>query len=256
MGVRAWGTEGKVSRGMAAAALVCVAMSSREAPIKAVIFDCDGVLVDSEAIAHAVLVGLANDAGGDFAVADVTEVFTGQSMTFVRAYFEERLGSALPDSFEEQYRRETGVRFRENLQPVPGVRSLLEGLNLPRCVASNGPMAKMRANLVSTDLLRYFITEDAGGSREWLFSAYDIEKWKPDPALFFAAAEALGVAPTDCLVVEDSVPGVRAALAGGFPVVAYVGGHESRAGVFEGMGVRVVGEMGAVAASAGRLARG
>ena len=244
MGVRAWGTEGKVSGGMAAAALVCVAMALRDAPIKAVIFDCDGVLVDSEAIAHEVLVALANEAGGDFAVADVTEVFTGQSMAFVRAYFEERLGSALPSDFEEQYRRETGVRFRENLQPVPGVRSLLEELDLPRCVASNGPMEKMRANLVSTDLLRYFTTEEAGGSREWLFSAYDVGKWKPDPALFFAAAEALGVGPADCLVVEDSVPGVRAALAGGFPVVAYVGGHESRAGVFEGMGVRVVGEVG------------
>ena len=217
--------------------------------MKAVIFDCDGVLVDSEAIAHAVLVGLANAAGGDFAVADVTEAFTGQSMTFVRAYFEERLGTALPSDFEAEYRRRSDLRFRENLRTVPGIRRLLEHLALPRCVASNGPTGKMRANLASTDLLRYFTTAEGGGSeREWLFSAYDIGRWKPDPALFLGAADALGAGPGECLVVEDSVPGVRAALAGGFAVVAYVGGHEARAGVFEGMGVPVAREMGEVAA--------
>ena len=223
-------------------------MALPDALIKAVLFDCDGVLVDSEAIAHAVLVDLANAAGGAFAVADVTEVFTGQSMTFVRAYLEERLGTALPADFEEEYRRETGRRFRENLQPVSGVRRLLESLDRPRCVASNGPPEKMRANLVTTDLLRYFTTGTADAPREWLFSAYDIGRWKPDPALFLHAAEQLWVAPTDCLVVEDSVPGVQAALAGGFPVVAYVGAHEARAGVFMEMGVAVAREMGAVAA--------
>ena len=220
----------------------------------AVLFDCDGVLVDSEAIAHAVLVDLANAAGGDFAVADATEAFTGQSMTFVRAYFEEQLAAALPPDFEAEYRRLTALRFRENLRPVAGVRSLLEALDLPRCVASNGPMEKMRPNLVTTDLLRYFTTEQPDGTaREWLFSAYDVGRWKPDPGLFLHAAEAMGMAPADCLVVEDSVPGVEAALAGGFRVVVYAGGgHAARAGVFADLGVTAVTEMTELAALVAR----
>ena len=220
----------------------------------AIIFDCDGVLVDSEALGQTVLVELANAHGGAFSLADVREAFTGQSMAFVRAWFEERLARALPADFEEAYRREAGRRFRENLQPVPGVRPLLKQLDLPRCVASNGPMEKMRPNLVTTDLLRYFTTEQPDGTaREWLFSAYDVGRWKPDPGLFLHAAEAMGVAPADCLVVEDSVPGVEAALAGGFRVVVYAGGgHAARAGVFADLGVTAVTEMTELAALVAR----
>ena len=211
----------------------------------AVIFDCDGVLVDSEALGQAVLVELANAQGRAFSLADVREAFTGQSMAFVRAWFEERLARALPGDFEEAYRRRSAVRFRENLRPVAGVRTLLGGLDLPRCVASNGPRDKMRPNLVTTDLLRYFVA----GGREWLFSAYDVGRWKPDPGLFLHAAEAMGVAPGECLVVEDSIPGVEAALAGGFRVVAYAGGHAARAGIFQGLGVPVARGMREVGAA-------
>lgn len=179
---------------------------------KCVIFDCDGVLVDSEAIANQVIVDIANSHGARMDLAYAIEHFEGTSLQFVRASIEKLINQPLPDSFEQEYRRLSFEKFRKEIKPVAGIPELLNKLTIPHCVASNGPTNKIILNLELTHLLKYF--------RGNIFSAYEIESWKPDPKLFVHAAKAMGFEPKDCVVVEDSIHGVRAAIAGGFDVYA------------------------------------
>jgi HAD superfamily hydrolase (TIGR01509 family) len=185
--------------------------TSAPTPFDAVIFDCDGTLVDSEPILHAavcdeaVALGLAADR------LPAPEDFKGQSMLLTMALVAQRLGRPLPADFEATVRGRMAETFRERLQPMPGALALLQRLTVPFCVATNGPRAKTELTLGVTGLLPL-----VGGER--IFSAYDIGAYKPDPTLFLHAARALGVAPQRCAVVEDSEAGVRAGLAAGMRV--------------------------------------
>jgi HAD superfamily hydrolase (TIGR01509 family) len=181
-----------------------------------VIFDCDGVLVDSEGIATRVLVEEARTLGLDLPIAEGLELFRGEKMARCVATLEGRLGRSVPQGFVLRVRERMSQAFTTELRAVDGVKEVLAGISVPMCVASSGPLEKIRLSLRLTGLLEYFDGH--------LFSAYEINSWKPAPDLFLHAARVMGAAPNACVVVEDSLPGVRAGVAAGMRVLAFAEG--------------------------------
>lgn len=182
---------------------------------KLIIFDCDGVLVDSEPISNGVIAAQISELGIPMTTAEAIHEFAGTSLAKVRAYVEEK-GKSLPDDFEEDYRKRSYAQFQETLQPVSGVVETIPQLPYTKCVASNGPLEKVRLNLNLTQLIHHF-------EEGHLFSAYEIQRWKPDPTLYVHAAREMGFAREDCVVIEDSHHGVEAAIAAGITVFGYAG---------------------------------
>lgn len=185
--------------------------------IQAVIFDCDGTLVDSEVPgmdvlrAHACALGLA------FTREQAHRQFRGMRMADCIDWIGAQLQHK-PDGFELDFARRVrsaqAVRFNEGLDVIPGAFELLERLTIPFCVATNGPREKAELTLGLTGLLKFF--------PDRLFSAYEVGIYKPDPGLFLHAAKTMGVAPARCAVVEDSLPGIQAGLAAGMQVYALI----------------------------------
>jgi len=200
---------------------------------KCIIFDCDGVLVDSEAISCGVVAELANAEGANINVEYAVKHFSGTSLQFVIDHIESLIHKKLPSNFVQEYRRLCTLRFETDIQPIKGIENVLEQLTLPFCVASNGPLDKMRMNLQWTGLSKYF--------HDNLFSAYEVDAWKPDPTLFLTAAKTMGFDPKDCAVIEDSLSGVQAGIAGGFDVFALT--HTHKLDAFRSQGVTVFSEM-------------
>lgn len=183
------------------------------ADIGAVIFDCDGTLVDSEPILFASVIEEVHGLQPDAALHEGQLLhLKGQSMATVIATLERLLERPLPPDFEARARARMALAFRERLQLMPGAVELLRSLRVPFCVASNGPRHKMEVTLSVTGLLPLLEGR--------VFSAYEVGSFKPDPGLFLHAARAMGVAPHRCAVVEDSWPGIEAGLAAGMTVYA------------------------------------
>lgn len=180
---------------------------------KCIIFDCDGVLIDSESIAIGVLVDMANELGANMDFKESLINLKGKALNLCMDIISKRIKSPLPVHFEQDYRINTFEAFRKDIKPIKGIKKVVENLEIPFCVASSGPENKIRLNLEVTGLLPYF--EDK------IFSCYAIQKWKPEPDIFLWAAKTMGFTPNECLVVEDSVSGVKAALSGGFDVFGY-----------------------------------
>ncbi len=179
-----------------------------------VIFDCDGVLVDSEWISTGALAGLLGDMGHEITEAESHRIFTGTWWPDTQKLIEGRIGEPLPDDFATRFReRQMAALAADGVKPVPGVVAVLDGLTQRTCVASNGPQEKMRLTLGSAGLLDRFDGR--------IFSAYDVERGKPEPDLFLHAAERMGAAPERSAVIEDSVHGVMAARRAGMHVFAY-----------------------------------
>lgn len=200
---------------------------------KCIIFDCDGVLVDSEAISNQVIVDLANKEGANIDLAYAIKHYAGTSLSFLKTDIEKRIQKKLPSNFDQEYRRISYLKFQTDIQPVEGIHDLLEILQIPFCVASNGPLDKMKLNLKATSLLPFFEGN--------MFSAYELNKWKPDPALFLHAAKTMGFLPNECVVVEDSLSGIKAAKAGGFDVYGFTHNHNIEA--FKEAGATVFSSM-------------
>ena len=182
-------------------------------PVKAVIFDCDGTLVDSETSGMTALYEEACKLGYSRPLAQAIEAFRGKRMALCVALIEADLGRAAPDDFMLTLRQAMAEKFRTGITAMPGALALLKQLvqtGLPYCIASNGPLEKMALTLSLTGLQPYF--------ENHVFSAYEVGHWKPSPELFFHAARTLGIAPKDCAVVEDSLPGIAAGLAAGMRV--------------------------------------
>ena len=180
---------------------------------KCIIFDCDGVLVDSEPIANKVLVEMANELGANIDLDYALKNFKGASMQRCQEQIADLVPQRLPDDFLPKFRERSFESFRKNIQPVEGITEVLEKLDIPFCVASSGPENKIKLNLELTCLLPHF--EDK------IFSCFTIRKWKPDPAVFLWAAETMGFEPEECIVIEDSISGVNAAINGGFDVFGF-----------------------------------
>lgn len=178
----------------------------------AVIFDCDGTLVDSETLGNQVLVDYLAELGIPLSLQEALELFTGKQIADTIAFVESRLGY-LPEGFVTELRSRFVPAFEAHLRPMPGVEDVLKKLTIPYCVASSSPRSKLELSLRSTGLLGYFEGR--------MFSAHEVGSFKPEPGLFLHAAAALGVAPERCAVVEDSATGISAGIAAGMTVFAY-----------------------------------
>lgn len=180
-----------------------------------VIFDNDGVLVDSELISARTLAGVLNAFGVAATPEQVYIDFMGCTLPLIRDMIEARTGGPLPPSFEPTYARDLAAAFEAELRPVPGVPELLDfldALSIPYCVASNGTRQRIRNALRATGLLARFEGR--------IFSAEDVAHGKPAPDLFLHAADVLDVPPERCLVVEDTPAGITAARGAGMVVWA------------------------------------
>ena len=180
---------------------------------KCVIFDCDGVLVDSEPLANQMLVDMAAELGIHFDMNFAIDHFVGRFLYNCMEIIESFGNIKLPETFESDFRRRSFEVFEKKLQPVKGIKKTVHQLKLPFCVASSGPTNKIEFNLKKTGLYDYF--------KGKIFSCYQVQKWKPKPDVFLLAAKTMGFDPKDCLVVEDSISGITAAKNGGFDVIAY-----------------------------------
>lgn len=184
-------------------------------PIDLVIFDCDGVLVDSERLSIEVDRRVLADLGWELSSDEIVHRFVGRSAAYFRSEIESYLGSPLPEDWEATYQPWYVAAFAE-LIAVDGVERALDEIVTATCVASSGTHAKIRRTLGMTGLLPRFEGR--------IFSVDDVVVGKPAPDLFLHAADRLGVHPEHCAVVEDSRFGVRAARAAGMRVYGYAGG--------------------------------
>ncbi|MEO1063058.1 MAG: HAD family hydrolase [Actinomycetota bacterium] len=184
-------------------------------PTDLVIFDNDGVLVDSERLANGILARLLTEAGLPTTAEESIVTYLGSTMDRVRELAEAALGAALPADLFDRYHDELFERMAAELVPVPGIATVLDALDgRARCVASSGTPERIRRSLTLTGLIDRF---DDGA----LFSASEVERGKPAPDLFLHAASTMDVRPERCVVVEDSPAGVEAAKAAGMTVIGF-----------------------------------
>ncbi|MFP1816463.1 6-phosphogluconate phosphatase [Lonsdalea quercina] len=182
--------------------------------IECIFFDCDGTLVDTEVLCCQAYVNVFAAYNVSLALEQFIAEFKGVRLHDIILRTCERYH--LPQEttvLEREYRDEIARLFDAALQPIPGVRKLLETLQVPTAVVSNGPVSKMQRTLGKTALLPFF------GDR--LYSGYDIQTWKPDPAILYYAADQMKVAMERCILVEDSEAGVQAGISAGIPVFYY-----------------------------------
>ncbi|WP_275464056.1 HAD family hydrolase [Streptomyces noursei] len=182
-----------------------------------IIFDNDGVLVDSEPISNEILAGYLTELGHPTTYEESLRDYMGGSVQRIRDIVRERSGRALPGDFEAGFHTLVFDEFRRRLEPVPGVRTVLEKLagdGVPYCVGSSGSHERIRVALTKTGLFARF-----GTGR--IFSSQDVGRGKPAPDLFLHAAKEMGVEPGRCAVIEDSPLGVRAAVAAGMDVYGF-----------------------------------
>lgn len=211
-----------------------------------VIFDCDGVLVDSEGISNAVLADALSRLGLSISAQEAHDRYRGMFLSEIRADAERRLGSELPADFLETFERDREDAFRASLQPVPGAASAVRGvraMGCDVCVASQGRLSKTELTLSICGMRELF-------GRDALFSAHSVARGKPAPDLFLHAAQMMGFAPGQCVVVEDTMIGVQAALAAGMRAIAYAADGDGAA--FRSAGVAVVGALEDVPGELGR----
>ncbi|HFC00145.1 MAG TPA: HAD family hydrolase [Phaeodactylibacter sp.] len=201
---------------------------------KLIIFDCDGVLVDTEAISTRVLAEQARELGIEISNQEALEVFAGTNLHFVVDFLGKRLGKKLPDDFQSNYRQRSLEEYKKGLLPIPNIHEVVRHLNIPFCVASNAPIYKIEFNLKLTELFSFFEGK--------MFSAYEVKAWKPDPTLFLTAAKTMGFSPQDCLVVEDSPSGVRAAVTAKMNVLGYAT-EKKKATLLQSHGATVISDM-------------
>jgi len=180
---------------------------------KLIIFDCDGTLVDSEYLCNLGLEIKLKEYGVESSAHEMLSSFRGMKLAVILEALEKRHQIELNEAFVPAYRSLVDELFEKELQPCEGVADMLSVINLPKCVASNGPLEKMRLALRVTELSGYF--------NDKFFSAYDISSWKPDPGLFLYAAKEMGIQPNECIVVEDSPLGISAAKSAGMLSVFY-----------------------------------
>jgi HAD superfamily hydrolase (TIGR01509 family) len=182
-----------------------------------IIFDCDGVLVDSEIVSFEVEAEMFAEIGIGLTAHDLLTRFLGTSSASMFATIEQENGIRLPPDFAERAARRTLEAFDLTLKPIPGIAELLADLPDRKCVASSSEPPRIRHSLALAGILHHF--------EPHIFSATQVKRGKPAPDLFQLAAESMGgVAPARCLVIEDSVAGVTAARAAGMTVLGFTGG--------------------------------
>ncbi|WP_067132125.1 HAD family hydrolase [Microtetraspora malaysiensis] len=185
-------------------------------PIELVIFDCDGVLVDSERIAARLHVAVGAELGWPLTEAEVIEKFIGRSPLSNGEQITARVGPSRAALWQERFEQLHRTAVDAELTPVDGILEVLDTLTLPSCVASGGSHDTMRHTLGHTGIYPYFEGR--------IFSASEVAHGKPAPDLFLHAAKQMGVHPSVCIVVEDSKYGIQAARTAGMRALGYAGG--------------------------------
>ena len=181
-----------------------------------VIFDCDGVLVDSEVIACRVDAACLVEIGISITAQEVMERYVGISATSMFADIETRYARKLPSDFPDRVRARLAPAFDAELAPIPGIQTALARLSARRCVASSSAPERVRHTLGLVGLLPHF--------KPYVFSAVQVPRGKPAPDLFLFASTQMEVPAVECLVIEDSEAGVKAAVAAGMRVLGFTGG--------------------------------
>ncbi|OXG08979.1 HAD superfamily hydrolase (TIGR01509 family) [Flavobacterium araucananum] len=187
--------------------------------VKCIIFDCDGVLVDTEKIGNGILLSMAAEYGFEMKLEEAYRDFNGRNLKECFLHIEHAIGKKLPDTFESDYREKSFEAFKTQVKPMDGVVSFIEKLKIPYCVASSGPVDKIRLNLEVAGLLDKFENK--------IYSSYQINSWKPDPGIFLHAAKQMGFEVKDCIVIEDSKAGVISGIQGGFRVYGFANGYNN-----------------------------
>lgn len=186
-----------------------------------IIFDCDGTLVDTEPLTNGLIGTMVRELGIDISDQEAYNTFVGTSFAKITEFVEVELGKKLDFDFEKDFRIRCVDLFQRELKIIPGADVFINKLEQQVCVSSNGPKEKMLLTLEITNLLQYF---DKGN----MFSAYDIEKWKPEPDLYLHTAEVMGVAPEKCLVIEDTISGMMGAINANIDVVVHSHGMDNQ----------------------------
>ena len=190
--------------------------------IECVIFDCDGVLVDSEMLSAGVLKAMTAEQGMALSDAMFRDVFLGRSFVNGKARAKTVLNFDLPDDFENQYRERLFVELTQKLRPMSGIEVVLSTLRTPYCVATGSSPKRLALSLEVAGLNSYF-----EGNR---FTSSEVVHGKPAPDLCFYAADKMNIPPQNCLVIEDSEIGILAAKAAGMEVWHFAGGAHIEAG--------------------------
>jgi HAD superfamily hydrolase (TIGR01509 family) len=200
-----------------------------------VIFDCDGVLIDSERLAVVLDMEMLAALGWPLTPTEVIERFMGRSATHMLSEIERWLGHPLPEGWTEDWDERYRQKFAAELEPVDGIVEALDQITLATCVASSSEHDHLRRNLGTVGLYDRFEGR--------IFSASEVKNGKPAPDLFLHAALRMGVEPAGCVVVEDSRYGVQAGRAAGMHVLAYAGGGLTPVDALAGPGTTVFEDM-------------
>ncbi|MGL9622668.1 HAD family hydrolase [Bradyrhizobium sp. U531] len=184
-----------------------------------IIFDCDGVLVDSELLSCGCLSAVLAEFGIALSLEQALELFLGRSTKAIEQHYRE-LGQIVPEGFLPRLKSQVLTTFAASLQPIPGIAGVMAGLSVPSCVASSSDLDRVALSLDVTGLRTHF------GER--IYTAQMVRHGKPAPDLFLYAAEKMRASPARTVVIEDSVSGVRAGKAAGMTVWGFVGGSHYR----------------------------
>jgi HAD superfamily hydrolase (TIGR01509 family) len=184
---------------------------------KAILWDCDGCLIDSETIACGHAAEELTEAGYPISLHEFVVRFAGKSRQDIYAIVRQETGIELNDKIDPAVtKREREARFKRDLLPIDGIREALDAIDLPMAIASGSEMERLKQTLKLTQLWDRFLPH--------IYSASLVPHGKPAPDIFLYAAQKLGVAPADCLVIEDSENGVKAGVAAGMTVFGFTGG--------------------------------
>jgi HAD superfamily hydrolase (TIGR01509 family) len=197
----------------------------------AIIFDCDGVLVDSEFLALEIELTSLKELGLEFDLEAYQQRHLGTTSTeFFREIsndYQAKFGEQLPEGFRESVGARYQEAFSTRLEVIPGVRAALQGISVPMAVASGSSPTELQQKLKHTNLIQFF--------GEHVYSSHQVERGKPSPDLFLFAADSLGVGPAICTVIEDSAKGVQAAVAAGMRAIGFTGGGHCLPGHGKGL---------------------
>lgn len=213
-------------------------MSSDPNSPSLIIFDCDGVLVDTETQLNQQLVHHLAELGVTVDLKDCFELFVGKTMSAIQDYVGEQTGKRPGEDWVAHVREHDMAILQQGVDAIDGAREIVETLQrrkMPYCVASSGRIVKMTTTLTGAGLFDHF--------KDVLFSAEMVGKGKPAPDLFLYAAATMGHAPETCLVIEDSLPGVQAAVAAGMPVLGYAGNEYSDGAALQAAGATLIADL-------------
>lgn len=181
--------------------------------IKAVIFDCDGTLVNSESPTASLITEILLAEGRETNFEEILNISRGEKLSVLAEKLQTKFSGLDPNKFTQSYNNQILSKLKTDLVPDPIIAGILENLSLPKCVASNGSRERTEIALKAAGLLHFF--------NGLIVSGYDISAWKPDPMIILHSSNLLNTDPSECLLIDDSIDGLKAGLAAGAQVASF-----------------------------------